>query len=92
MPGKCQVLAKPNGSIAVIYSNHSKFSDEEQTHEWFAAQAAKDPCLENAVEVATMDEDDLPWVGDDMLTKHRHLVYKWDGKKIREDKKKIPDR
>jgi len=38
-----------------------------------------------------MDEDDLPWVGDDMLTKHRHLVYKWDGKKIREDKKKIPD-
>ena len=92
MPGKCQVFAKANGDIAVIHANHAKFTDKEQTNAWFAAQAAKNPFLEGAVRVATMDEDDLPWAGNDMLTKHRHLVYKWDGKKIKEDKKKIPDR
>ena len=90
MPGKCQVFAKANGSIAVIYANHAKFSGEEQTDEWFAAQAAKDPYLDNAGKVAAMDEDDLPWAGNDSLTKHRHLVYKWDGKKIKEDKTKVP--
>lgn len=90
MPGKCQVFAKPNGDIAVIYANHAKFSDKEQTDAWFVAQAAKNPSLEGAVRVATMDEDDLPWVGDELLTKYRNLVYKWDGKKIKEDKTKVP--
>jgi hypothetical protein len=90
MPGKCQVFAKPDGSISVIYANHAKFSDEELTDEWFASQAAKNPFTANAVKVAEMDKDDLPWVGNEQATKYRSKVYSWNGQKIAEDLTKIP--